>query len=70
MKAIVAYIITVIVAATLSYLATAGILWVAIWALNGLGVSLFAWSWQASLYIWVLWIIAKAIRKDRHSAKS
>lgn len=52
------FILTLTLILLFSYLCTAGISWVAIWALAQLGITLFAWSWLNAFYIWVfLWAI-------------
>lgn len=44
-----------------SYLFTAGISWVAIWALAQMGITLIAWSWLNAFYIWLFYIAVRAL---------
>lgn len=43
-----------------SFLFTAGLVWVACWALALIGVAV-VWSWKLTLAVWILAAIAKAL---------
>lgn len=46
----------------ISYLATAGLVWVVMWALTAMGIVLpIVWSWHLSLVIWIIWSVLQSI---------
>lgn len=60
MKISIICILTLIGFAGLSFLVTAGLVWVGCWALGLLGITV-AWSWTISLAIWLLVMIIKSL---------
>lgn len=45
-----------------SYLATAGLVWVVMWELTAMGIVLpFMWSWYLSLVVWIIWAVLQSI---------
>ena len=60
MKVSIICILTLIGFAGLSFLVTAGLVWVGCWALGLLGITV-AWSWTISLAIWLLVMIIKSL---------
>lgn len=45
---------------SLSFLLTAGLVWVACWALALAGVVVI-WSWKLSFVVWILTMVARAL---------
>lgn len=45
-----------------SFLVTAGLVWVACWALALVGV-IVVWSWKLSFVVWILAMIVRALFK-------
>ena len=60
MKVSIICILTLIGFSGLSFLITAGLVWVGCWALGLLGITV-AWSWTISLAIWLLAMIIKSL---------
>ena len=60
MRTIIICILTFIGFMGLSFLATAGLVWVGCWAFGLLGVTV-AWSWTLTLAIWLLVMVIKAL---------
>lgn len=60
MKVSIICILSLIGFAGLSFLITAGLVWVGCWALGLLGITV-AWSWTISLAIWLLVMIIKSL---------
>lgn len=63
MRTIIICVLTFIGFMGLSFLVTAGLVWVGCWALGLLGVTV-AWSWTLALGIWLLVMVIKALFGD------
>lgn len=55
------YTICILIALGVSYLATAGLLYLIMWGLTALGFVLpIAWSWGLSAIVWLILILLKS----------
>ncbi|MBO5730154.1 MAG: hypothetical protein J6R67_03060 [Treponema sp.] len=51
---------TLLFVLTVSFLFTAGLVWVACWALALVGV-VVVWSWKLAFVVWILAMVARAL---------
>lgn len=52
--------ITLLFVLAFSFLMTAGLVWVACWALALIGVAV-VWSWKLAFVVWILAMVAKTL---------